>query len=404
MAKRANGEGTISKRKKDGKVVGWKGSVTVGTNPDGSLDRRWVSGKTQDEVREKIRALQSDLHRGLVADTEGLTLSSFMDRWLDHKERSGVKPNTLESYRYTTRRNINPNLGKIKLEKLRPLDVEHLLTTLTKAGKSAANVSYTLRVLKMALRQGVRWQMLPRNVADAVSAPKVERREMQVWTPEQVATFLGHTEPHRLHAAFYLALMTGMRRGEVMGLRWHDIDLDNARLTIRHNLVEVQGQGVPGKLHNGKPTETSRRAMLSTPKTKASRRSIRLSPGTVSKLKEHQARQEQERRDAGEAWLDEGWVFASPLGGMTTPDYLTHLYDRLVKEAGVPRIRFHDLRHTAASLMIRQGVIPKAVSERLGHTDVSFTLRTYTHLYDDQRDEAAFDLIDLFPTAQGVPN
>ncbi|GAA5514948.1 transposase from transposon Tn916 [Deinococcus carri] len=403
MGKRANGEGTISKRKKDGKVVGWKGSVTVGMKANGTLDRRWVSGRSQDEVREKMRALHSEVHTGVLADAEGLTVATFFDRWVEAKERDGVKPNTLRSYRDTARLYITPYMGRVKLEKLRPLDVERILIALRKAGKSPQILAYTLRVLKMALRQAVRWQMVPRNVAEAVKPPRVERSEMHVWTPEQVAAFLGASETHRLHAAFYLALLTGMRRGELLGLQWQDIDWERCRLTVRHNLVEVRKES-EGRIYRGKPTVSKIELTLQTPKTQGSRRSIVLSPGTLDKLREHRGRQDSERANAAEAWqgkVGEGYVFASELGTATDPRNFYRWYTEIVRHAGVPRIRFHDLRHTAASLMILRGIPAKTVSERLGHADVGFTLRTYTHLYDDQREEAAFDLQDLFPRAPG---
>lgn len=405
MAKRANGEGTISRRKdKSGKTIGWRGGITVGLKPNGEQDRIWVTGKTQAEVQEKLRALKADMHTGMLADTEGLTVEGYLARWIAFKERGGIKPNTLQSYRDTIRRYITPKLGKVKLDKLRPLDIEQMMTQLHQEGKSDSLATYTLRVLKMALKQAVMWQMLPRNVAEAVRPPKVELKEMEVWTPQEVAGFLDATQAHRLHAAFYLALMTGMRRGELMGLKWEDVDLEKRRLTVRNNLVEVQGEGVAGKTQQGKATVSSRRAVLSTPKTKNSRRTIVLSPGTVSKLQEHKARQDIEKAAAAEAWHEQGFVFANPLGHPTNPDVLSNAYDCLVKRSGIRRIRFHDLRHTAASLMISRGIPPKTVSERLGHADVAFTLRTYTHLYDEQREEAAFDLSDLFPLGQGAAN
>ena len=405
MAKRANGEGTLSRRKdKAGKTIGWRAAVTVGHNEDGTQDRRWVSGKTQAEVQEKLRAFQADMHTGMVADTEGLTVSAYMSRWADHKEQDATKPNTLRSYRDTVRLHITPHIGRIKLEKLRPLDLEQMLSKMQKAGKSAASRAYTLRVLSMALRQAVRWQMLPRNVAEAVRPPKVERPDMGTWTAVQVATFLDAAQLHRMHAAFYLALLTGMRRGEILGLKWEDLDFTRSRLTVRNNLVEMRGEGTTGKQHAGKETVSSVRSILQTPKTKASRRTIPLSPGTMSKLKEHRERQEQNRKAAAEAWQAQGFVFADELGNPTDPRTLYGWFRGLVTAAGLPMIRFHDLRHTAASLMIRQGISPKTVSDRLGHADVAFTLRVYAHLYEDQREEAAFDLTDLFPVAAGGPN
>ena len=405
MAKRANGEGTLSRRKdKAGKTIGWRAAVTVGHNADGTQDRRWVSGKTQADVQEKLRAFQADLHGGMVADTEGLTVGDYLSRWADYKEQDGSKPNTVRSYRDAARLHIVPAVGRVKLEKLRPLDIEQLLGKMQKAGKSAASRAYTLRVLSMALRQAVRWQMVPRNVAEAVRPPKVEHPDMTTWTAVQVVTFLDSAQLHRMHAAFYLALLTGMRRGEVLGLKWEDVDFPRSRLTVRNNLVEVRGEGEAGKQHAGRQTVSSVRASLQTPKTKNSRRTIPLSPGTLSKLAEHKERQERERAAAGEAWQTQGFVFADELGSSVDPRLLYEWFRALVTGAGLPMIRFHDLRHTAASLMIRQGIPPKTVSDRLGHADVAFTLRVYAHLYEDQREAAAFDLADLFPVAAGGPN
>lgn len=198
--------------------------------------------------------------------------------------------------------------------------------------------------------------------------------------------------------------MTGMRRGEVLGLKWEDVDFERSRLMVRNNLVEVHRDGIPGKKQAGKATVSSICIELQTPKTAASRRTVTLSPGTLSKLREHQARQTAERQAAAEAWQDQGYVFASEIGGPTNPNYFYDQFKKLSREAGLPNIRLHDLRHTAASLMVRRGVSPKVVSDRLGHTDVAFTLRVYTHLYDEQREEAAFDLADLFPVAAGGSN
>ena len=365
--------------------------------------RRWISGKTQGEVQDALRRLQSELHQGLLSPGGELTVGELLDQWLTYKEREDVKPNTLRSYRDTARLYLKPHLGKTKLEKLRPLDVEHLLGWLRQDGKSAAQMAYTLRVLKMALKQAVLWQLVARNAADAVRPPRRQSAELQVWTSAQAASFLQVSEAHRLHAAFFLALMTGMRRGEILGLKWEDIDWERRRLRVRHNLVEVRSEAVAGKMHAGRQTVSSVRAVLQTPKTSASRRNVALSPGTLQKLREHQQRQDREKALLGPDWDDQGFVFANVFGGSTEPRALYGWYRQIVAEAGLPAIRFHDLRHTAASLMIQNGISAKTVSDRLGHADVAFTLRVYAHLYDDQREEAAFDLADLFPLSAGGP-
>lgn len=405
MAKRANGEGTLSRRKdKTGKTIGWRAAVVVGYRVDGTEDRRWVSGKTQSDVQEKLRGLQVDVHTGMVADTQGMTVASFLDQWIEHKQRDTVRPNTLRSYRDTVRLNITPYLGRKKLDKLRPLDIEHMLTQLSQAKKSAALSAYAVRILKMALRQGVHWQMIPRNVAEAIRPPKVERKDINVWTEQQVVTFLNFTARHRLNALFYLALMTGMRRGELLGLHWADIDWERSRLKVRHNLIEIRSEGIPGKKHAGKSTVSSVKAGLHDPKTKASRRTIPLSPGTMAALKAHQAQQNVDREKAAEVWSPQDLVFTSEIGDLINPRALYDTFKSLAVLAGVPSIRFHDLRHTAASLMIRRGLSAKTVSDRLGHADVAFTLRIYAHLYEDQKEEAAFDVMGLQPrSADGPP-
>ena len=399
MAKRANGEGTLSRRKdKAGKTVGWRAAVTVGINEDGTQDRRWVSGKTQADVQEGLRALQSELHRGTLSNQNGLTVTAYMEQWIEHKGGQGVKDNTLRSYRDSVRLYINPYLGDRKLEKLRPLDVEHLMTKLRQGGKSPALISYALRVLKMALKQAVLWQIVARSVADAVRPPHRQAPDLEVWTADQAKTFLRCAESHRLSAAFYLALMTGMRRGEILGLKWEDVHWSTGRLTVKNNLVEVRREGEVGKFHAGKPTVSSVKVILQTPKTKASRRDITLSKGTLSRLQAHLERQEQEQNVLGDDWQHEGFVFANEFGGPTEPRTLYGWFTQLTREAGLPKIRFHDLRHTAASLMFQRRLNVKTISDRLGHTDEAFTMRTYIHMDDEQRQEAAFDIEDFTPT------
>jgi integrase len=387
MSKRGNGEGTISKRMRGGKVVGWRAAVMLNAKADGTKQRQWISGKTREEVAEKMRALLSDVHRGMVSTTQKLTVAEFLETWLEYKARDSKKPSTLRGYRDTVRLYLNPVLGQHRVAKLRPLDVEQAMTRLLNEGKSAKMTGYALRILKMALKQGVIWDTVARNVAEAVKPPKAPQKVFEVWTAAELQAFLNTARAHRLYAAFHLAAVTGMRRGEVLGLKWTDVDFERGCLKVQHNLVEVAG-----------------RVSLDTPKTSASRRTVFLSPSTLAVLKDHQARQGRERHELGASWQDHGFVFASEVGTATAPRNLNRVYSDLLKRVEVRRIRFHDLRHTAASLMIRQGVPPKTVSEILGHSDVAFTLRVYTHLYDDQRQVAALDLNALFAPSQMALN
>lgn len=243
--------------------------------------------------------------------------------------------------------------------------------------------------------------IVPRNVAVSVEPLRRERAEMSVWTAEQAQAFLNTSRTHRLHAAYSLAVMSGMRRGEILGLKWKDIDWEGRRLHPRQQILEVRRPGKEGKRHAGRETISSTSIELGVLKTAKSKRRVILSPGTLARLREHQAAQSREKEELGPDWDDKGFVFADPFGRPTLPRTFYGAFRQLMDEAGVPLIRFHDLRHTAASLMIRRGISPKTVSERLGHADVGFTLQTYTYLYDEQREEEAFDLSDFFLVAGG---
>lgn len=391
MGKRANGEGTIVKIKKDGKVIGWRAAIVIGYRADGTADRRWVSGKTQEEAKNNLEGIKKAMESGSVIPGERWTVERLLTYHHDHKAAEGIKPNTVRSYRDIARLCIVPHLGKVHLENLRALDVSAWLTKLHRLGMSAARRGYALRILKMALREGVRLEVLDRNVADAIKPPRKEEHEMQFWTEQEALRFMKKAEQDRLGAAFYLALTTGMRRGEVLGLKWTDIDWAKSSLKVRHNLVEVRHES-EGRIYQGKPTVSKLRVEVQAPKTKRSKREIPLSPKTMEKLHAHREQQKIEKYNAAEGWTEAGFVFPTPLGTPTDPRNFYTRFQELVQVAGVPRIRLHDLRHTAASLMILRGIPPKTVSERLGHASVAFTLQVYTHLYDQQKEEAVFDL------------
>ncbi|MBB6016920.1 tyrosine-type recombinase/integrase [Deinococcus radiopugnans] len=393
MGKRANGEGTITARKKNGVVVGYLGAVIVGYGKDGHADRRWVSGKTKQQVVTKMERLKAQRFAGTLVPGQKWTLSKLLEHHHQLKEQEGIKPNTVRSYRDTTRLVIAPYLGHIELEKLRALDVSNWLTTLQREGKSPRRREYALRVLKMALRQAERLELVNRNVAAGVRPPRVQQQEMKCWTLQEANAFTASTQDHRLHAAFYLALTTGLRRGEILGLQWRDINWQTSQLKVRHNLVEVRGES-EGRIYQGKQTVSKIGVILQSPKTRGSRRTIPLSPKTMDKLRAHQRQQHQEKANAAEGWTESDFVFASTIGTPTHPRNFYTVFIDLVTASGLPRIRMHDLRHTAASLMFQRGLPIKTIAQRLGHASVAFTLNVYTHLYEEQKSEAAFDLDD----------
>ena len=360
MGKRANGEGTIV-RKSNGK--GWAGAITLGYDEHGKQVRRHVSGITQAEVREKLDALRVQREQGSLVKTAQDSFGDFLDKWLAYKQPH-IRQTTYWDYEAHIRRFVKPILGSHKLSKLTPMHVESMVASMMNNDRPAAQVKRCLKLTSMALTQALDWGLVGRNVAERIKPPKVKRREMQVWTPEQARAFLAVAEGHRYYALYYAALATGMRRGELLALRWADIDQTARTANVSHTAVFVKG-----KLRD------------STPKTEAGNRVVSLSQDVLDVLRTHRA-------SFGYGEL----IFGSRAGTYLNPSNVARAFERFCEQAKVPRIRFHDLRHTSASLLIRSNIPVKVVSDRLGHADSSFTLRTYVHVFDDQRRAAALSL------------
>ena len=295
---------------------------------------------------------------------------------------TGTQDRKVKSYRGIVNAHLRPILGKHQLDKLQPVHVDHLHKTMLEKGVSRRTVQYAHVLLHGALQHAVQRELLPRNVASAVRVPALQRREMRVWMPEEATRFLENTKHHRLYAMFYLALTTSMRRGELLGLLWADVNLENARLRVRSSLVELNNKLV-----------------FSEPKTQASKRTITLAADAVKVLEEHLERQKLEAERQGSGWQDHDLVFPSESGTPMNSGNLVRTFKRLARAVGVPDIRVHDLRHTHASLLALKDVPPKVIADRLGHTNVGFTLQTYTHVFEEQRAVAALPLEELLRNA-----
>ena len=371
MARRVHGEGTISERK-DGT---YEGKISLGVDADGKRKRKTVYGKTQKEVLAKVDAIKQQLANGTFSDTK-LTVKAYLEQWLKEKARE-VKPQTVEDYEYQLTKYVTPRIGRIQLAKLTPLKIQTMCGELSDE-ISPQRANKCRRILSGALTQAVRWQLIPRNPCVAVKPLKVKKTEMSLWTPQEAARFLDVARPHRLFAMFYLAMSTGMRRGELMGLRWQDVE--GSSLVVRQSLIEQRG-----------------RIMITTPKTEKGARRVALSPDVVEVLEAHRQRQEAERAFLGAAWPGHDFVFTTGVGTPIHPRSLTRTWHHLQKQAGVTKVRLHDLRHLHASLAIRQGMDAKVLADRLGHARASFTLDVYTHLFDEQRQNSAVSILDLLP-------
>lgn len=390
--KRSNGEGSIYQTA-DG---AWRGSITVQIDGLGRLKRKYVSGKTQKEVREKVRHLQRLKEENALVDPSRMTVGEFLEVWLQDTA-SELKDSTRQKRADIIRLYVKPHLGLKHLQKLTPLDVQQWQTTLLNTRRqppkrqrkrsddaldapmpllSPTTVVGAVTLLGTALKHALQLGLIYRNPVEAVKRVKPQKRDLKVWEPSEVQRLITAITDDRLYGLVYLALTTGMRRGELCGLHWSDIQ--RGVITIRHNCVLV-----------------SNRATLTTPKTEASRRRIPLPPDTLDALRVHRARQEREREAAAEEWEEQGLVFPTTLGTIYHPRNLLRDWYALLQQAGVRRIRLHDLRHTYASLAIYQGLDPKAVADRMGHSRASITLDIYGHVFEEQREKAALTLTQL---------
>lgn len=345
--------------------------MTVGVDARGRQKRKYAYARSKTEAERKLLELLVKYGAGQAADPGRVTLSEHLERWLAYKE-ARVKATTLAGYANLVKNHIAPEIGQVRLAKLNAYHIEQLYQAMLARGLSARMVNLAHVVLNNALGLAVRWGTLDRNPAAAVDPPRPAPTEPAYWTPEQAVAFLEAARGHRLFALFYLALVTGMRRGELLGLQWPDVDLERGVLHIRRNLT-VAGSEI----------------VISEPKTARARRALFLSAEAVAVLRDHQSRQEAERRQAASLWRSDcpPWVFASGVGTFTHPGNLRRTFVALLKRAGVPAIRIHDLRHTYVSLERARGTQIEVISSRVGHSRVSFTLQAYRHLYEpEERD------------------
>jgi integrase len=365
---RGRGEGTIYRRA-DGR---WEAKVSL----DGGR-RRSLFGKTRQEVARKLAQALRDRELGLEPPSERQALGGYLESWLDLMKPPRTKPKTWRRYSELLRLHVMPDLGRVKLARLTPLQVPRLYSDRLAEGLSSTTVHHLHTVLHGALEAAVRLDLVARNVCDRVDAPKVLRHEMRALSEAEAQRLLEAAEGTRWAALYRLALATGMRQGELLGLRWSDVDLERGWLQVARTLHWIPGQGF----------------VFSAPKTARSRRRISIREDIVEALRAHRRRQLAERMAFGEGWVDEDLVFPNMLGGpMDGGNLVYQCFLPLLKAAGLPRIRFHDLRHTAATLALGRRVPVKVVSEMLGHASTAITQDLYSHVLPDMQEAAAEEM------------
>jgi integrase len=367
--KRGNNEGSIYLRR-DGR---WAAAISL-------PGRRRITfyGPSREDVRRKLAAAvrASDLKE--LPDPSGLLLGDFLDQWLAEVVRPSVRPWTYSGYEVHVRRHIKPVLGKVPLQKLEPIHVQSLLNRKLREGLSAKSVRYLRGTLRTALNQAHRWGLITRNSAALVDGPRVERFEIQPLTPDEARRFLASIKGHRLEALYSVALTLGLRQGEALGLRWQDIDLDLGYIRVNKQLQRPNGS-----------------FQLMEPKTQKSRRTIVMPPTITHSLARHREGQRQERDNANGIWNELDLVFTRPDGHPLDGTVVTHQFHKLLAHAGLPQRRFHDLRHSCATLLLAQGVPARVVMEVLGHSQIGLTMNTYAHVIPELRRDAAQRMEEL---------
>ena len=359
---RGHGEGSIYQRSSGS----WRTQIIV----DGK--RIGKTFKLKSDALSWLRKMQSQLEHGYDYFGSMISLEEYLGQWLD-VAKVGLREKTADQYNRLIQNHINPHIGDIPLKDLRLSEIEQFYRTLILSGLGARTVKIVHSVLHRAFEKAVMYNLLTSNPAHGATLPKYQHAEMQIWDEVQVMQFLSAAHESRYEALYHLAVKTGMRQGELLGLKWSDLQWHNGTLLVQRQVQKIPRQGWS----------------FLTPKTKAGRRAIKVGDATLQILRLHRERQEIEKSATGERWEEYGLVFTSKVGTPGDPSNLRLEFNRIISEAGLPKIRFHDLRHTAASLMLNHGVPVIVVSKRLGHSQPSTTLDVYGHLYHEMQNDAA---------------
>lgn len=328
--------------------------------------------KTKSDAQTWLRQMQAELEHGFDYQGSKTLLRNFLKDWLDTC-RAALRPKTAYDYDRILHRHVIPQLGDEPLKDLTPLRIERFYTRLVEAGVGARTVHLVHSILHRALEKAVLFGLLTHNPSAHATLPRYKQAEMNVLDEMQVNQFLVTAIGSPFEALYHLAVKTGMRQGELLGLKWSDLQWGSGRLNIRRQLQDVRGQG----------------CIFQEPKTRSGRRTIQLGEGTLHALRLHRERQRLQMAVAGQRWQDNDLIFPSSVGTPLNPSNLRLDFNRVIKLAGVPKVRFHDLRHTAASLMLNNGIPVIVVSKILGHSKPSITLDIYGHLYNEMQGEAS---------------
>lgn len=399
MKRRGRGEGSIFFRP-DRQL--WCGMLTVGYDQNGKRRRQAIYAPTKGELLEKMARTKHDAMTGMIGEPAKFTVAAYLTRWLEDAAKPKIREGTYASYEELIRCHLVPRIGGVALTKLNPAHVQHVLAEMEKAGASARRRQMVYRVLSQALKRAMLLGLVPRNVCQAVTCPRPPKKAVESLTPEQADVVLRAAQGDRLEALYVLATTTGMREGELFGLQPDCLDLKEGRLFVKQQLCELDG-----------------RLWLAPPKTAKGAREIRLTEIALTALRKHRKQQL-----ANGHWKADGYIFTDTHGGpLRKSNFIRNDWHPLLERAGIfreeavtdqttgqpvmdpktgqPKMRkvfprFHVTRHTAATLLLMQGVHPRIVQELLGHSSIAVTMDTYSHVLPSMGAEAAAKMDGVF--------
>lgn len=358
----------------------WSLIIDLDKTPDGRRKQKWFTVKgTRKQAEQRLTELLRQIDTGIYIEPDKQKVSEYLTKWLADYVNPNCSPKTAEGYEIIVNRHLVPAIGRHTISGLKPEHLQHYYSVKLKDGLSAQTIRHHHTVLHKALQCAVEWQILTRNIADAAKPPRAKRIEMQTWNEYEIKEFLEAAKETQYYELFYLALFSGMRRSELLALRWQDIDFIFGQVSVNRGLHVLPG----GKV------------IFRQPKTAAGRRVIALPPSALLVLSEYREKKEAECLMIGTSLSDRDLVF-STLGKPLLSNTVSHAWSKIVKRSGIKPIRLHDSRHTHASIMLRQGVHPKIVQERLGHSSITITLDIYSHVTPGLQEAAALKFDDAF--------
>ena len=378
--------GHIIKRYKDSYTI----VINLGADPaTGKRRQQWYSVKgTKKEAEKRLSELLHELDTGTFMKPGKTTLAEYLERWMKDYARPNLAPRTVEGYESIIRKHLIPKLGHLLLTQLKPEHLQKYYAELMQSGRcsnrgglSAQTVRHHHTALHKAIQTAVEWGLLTRNVADAVRPPRAAQAEMQTWNEDEIMHFLEAAKATPYYALFYTAIFTGMRRSELMALRWQDVDFILSQIYVNRSIHQLRDGSF----------------IFRSPKTAKGRRLVAMPPSAILVLQDHYNKVAQDRKVLGVTLRDDDLVFGEADGRPMRPNRITRAWPMLAASAGLKVIRLHDARHTHASIMLKKGIHPKIVHERLGHASIAITLDTYSHVSPGLQAAAAKSFDEAFP-------